>query len=408
MRTLSRNRFNGRFRQFGTDRDARTVPGRRQAMGGRSSHRAGRAGLPDGVWVTAHHAGEQERSRQAPVAKGRFGEHQPKQGGFGPLVGAAVASRHGIDPHSAGRSIRRSACVESIHSTPSVRHGTRKARRLPPARRRRPADSWHWGTQAAATPYTRLAAANSSRLRRSVTVKRRRTRWFLPLPEVSSALVGTASSDSRDLGRGRSSRHSRAAAVSTASADTSSTQVGGLITDLRLSSTFAQVPSPAKGRGGIMICRTAAPGLPRHDQLPGVPTPPADERQRKGHRDPRTPAPTAGPTASGRQADPHRQRPCHPRRPAPPPPQRQTAAPSAAGPPRHGVALASRPAQAAPCRNLRTQATRTPTHHPIDTRPGPAPGQGEHLMGVGSRLPCDCRAIGRVHTGSEGSPVGAG
>ncbi len=126
-----------------------------------------------------------------------------------------------------------------------------------------------------------------------------------------------------------------------AGADTSSTQVGSLITDLRFSSTFAQVPSPAKGRGGIMICRAAAPGLPRHDQLPGVPTPPAppaDERPRQGHRDPRPPAPTAGPTASGRQADPHRQRPCHPRRPAPPPPQRQTAAPSAADPPRDHLA----------------------------------------------------------------------
>ncbi len=168
----------------------------------------------------------------------------------------------------------------------------------------------------------------------------------------------------------------------TAGADTSSTQVGSLITDLRFSSTFAPGPSPAQGPGGIMVCRAAAPGLPRRDQRPSIPTPPADERQRKGHRDPRTPAPTAGPTASGRQADPHRQRPCHPRQPAPPPPQRQTAAPSAAGPPRHGVALASRPAQAAPCRILRTQATRTPTHHPIDTPPGPAPGQGEHLMGI--------------------------
>ncbi|MEV8058853.1 hypothetical protein AB0P37_20700, partial [Streptomyces antimycoticus] len=50
-------------------------------------------------------------------------------------------------------------------------------------------------------------------------------------------------------------------AMHSAGADKSSTQVGSLITDLRFSSTFAQVPSPAKGRGGIMICRAAAPGL---------------------------------------------------------------------------------------------------------------------------------------------------
>ncbi|WP_307111354.1 hypothetical protein [Streptomyces demainii] len=125
-----------------------------------------------------------------------------------------------------------------------------------------------------------------------------------------------------------------------AGADKPSTQVGGLITDLRFSSTFTPGSSPAQGPGGIMICRAAASGLPRRDQRPGVPTSPVDERQRKGCRDPGTPAPTAGPPTPGRQAGLHRHRPCHPRRPAPPPPQRQTAAPSAAGPARRGPAMA--------------------------------------------------------------------
>ncbi len=93
----------------------------------------------------------------------------------------------------------------------------------------------------------------------------------------------------------------------------------------------------------------------------------------KDIRDPRTPAPTAGPTASSWQADPHRQRPCHPRRPAP------------------RIATCSSGAGSPPCRDRRTQATRTPTHHPIDTRPGPAPGQGEHLM----EIPTDPR---RTHS----------
>ncbi|AQW49588.1 hypothetical protein SHXM_03051 [Streptomyces hygroscopicus] len=60
--------------------------------------------------------------------------------------------------------------------------------------------------------------------------------------------------------------------------------------------------SPVQGPDGIMISRAAAPGLPRRDQYPGVPTSPADERQRQGHRDPGAPASTAGPAASGRQA----------------------------------------------------------------------------------------------------------
>lgn len=33
-----------------------------------------------------------------------------------------------------------------------------------------------------------------------------------------------------------------------------------------------------------MICRAAASGLPSRGQRPGFPTPPADERQRKGGR----------------------------------------------------------------------------------------------------------------------------
>lgn len=44
-----------------------------------------------------------------------------------------------------------------------------------------------------------------------------------------------------------------------------------------------------------MICRAAAPDLPRRDQHLRAPAPVADERSGQRHRDPRAAAPTAGP-----------------------------------------------------------------------------------------------------------------
>nr|WP_250853567.1 transposase [Streptomyces rhizosphaericus] len=78
--------------------------------------------------------------------------------------------------------------------------------------------------------------------------------WRLPTPGPSSRNWPWTSPGTASPCWARSTTPApRSGCASSAGADKSSTQFGSLITDLRFSSTFAQVPSPAKGRGGIKI-----------------------------------------------------------------------------------------------------------------------------------------------------------
>lgn len=145
-----------------------------------------------------------------------------------------------------------------------------------------------------------------------------------------------------------------------------------------------------------MICRAAAPGLPRCDQHPVAPAPAANERPGQRHRDPCPAAPTARTATPGRQANVHRHRPRCPRRPAPSPLEREAAPAPAAGTPGHNHAVAPQPAQATTRSHLRAEAARTPTHGPLHPRPGPAPGSREFLVGLS---PDPRRARGAGHQG---------
>src|ERR1019366_1404198 len=111
-----------------------------------------------------------------------------------------------------------------------------------------------------------------------------------------------------------------------------------------------------------MICRAAAPGLPRPDEHVHAHAPAAHERAGEGHRDPGAAAPAHRPATPGRQARVHPDRSHGARRAAPPPPGGEAAPAPAAGTPGHAAALAPRPDQgrhAATCGPKRRGRPRT-------------------------------------------------